>query len=529
MVAYDRTASAARPRHALARWWARGMSRTVACSALVLASAYPGASAFAQTITLAAPPASVTGPIAETAANVLYQGLNITEGAVPVTAFPYVTEEYFVSGTASGQPYATRMLVRRPRNVADFSGVVVAEAMHTSGRALIFEWSRESVLTRGHVFVEIPTSAANIASMRAFNDARYAALSIPLASQANEIIAQFGALMKTNGRPGGWLPGYAVRKVTLMGTSASSGTVRNYMAVHPTVRLNDGKTSPVYDGYLVTSTNGNTKLPFLDVPIIQMPTQTEVRTWAEEGIQYRRSDGDEPNNQFRLYEVAGMAHNNARENPGFLGDPCTKPVSSFPAGAFTALALNHLVQWVDKGIKPPHAPAPIATDGNTFGDGSFLALDANGNATGGIRNVYVDVPTATYGVFGDGRFAADAPQAEKDRLNRLCLLVGTEVKLPPETLARLYPGGPAEYQAKVAARLDTLIAEGWFLPEYRKFVTADVAAAQIPAPAGNVAGNPMSSGGGAMEGGALAVLAGIAALGLARRRSWLRQPKKSEL
>ena len=94
---------------------------------------------------------------------------------------------------------------------------------------------------------------------------------------------------------------------------------------------------PIFDGFLLTSTNGNTPLPIVDVPMIQMPTQTEVVTWAEKGIAYRRPDSDEPGNRFRLYEVAGMPHNNSRDSPGFQNDPCTLPVTDFPAGAFTAL------------------------------------------------------------------------------------------------------------------------------------------------------------------------------------------------
>jgi hypothetical protein len=451
----------------------------------------------AQAVTYATPPTLVSGPLAETDTDKMYPGISLTADAKPVTDYPYVTEEYFVSGTAAGQPYKTRMLVRRPQNIANFSGIVVAEAMHTNGRALIFEWSHDSILTRGHIFVEIPTAAVNVASMKTFNPTRYASLSIPLGSQANDIIAQFGALIKSNNTVGGWLATYPIRHVTLMGTSASSGIVRTWLPLHPTIRLNDGKNSPVYDGYLLTSTNGNTKLPYVDVPMIQMPTQTEVFTWAEDGIQYRRPDGDEAGDQYRLYEVAGMAHNNSRENPGFLGDPCTLPVSNFPAGAFTALALNHLLQWIDKGIVPPHAPGPMATDGNTYGDGSFLTLDENSNATGGIRNVYVDVPTSTFGVFGSGKFAVDAPQSEKDRLNRLCLLVGTEVKFDADKLKRLYPGGPAEYKAKVEKRLDDLIAQGWFLPEYKRYVEADIAAAKIPAAANTGGGTtpPPTDGG----------------------------------
>ena len=133
----------------------------------------------------------------------------------------------------------------------------------------------------------------------------------------------------------------AGRRTTLMGTSASSGTVRTYLAAHPNLRMPDEK--PIFDGFLLTSTNGNTPLPVVDVPMIQMPTQTEVVTWAEQGIAYRRPDSDDANNRFRLYEVAAMPHNNSRDSPGFRNDPCTLPVTDFPAGAFTALALNHLV------------------------------------------------------------------------------------------------------------------------------------------------------------------------------------------
>ena len=222
---------------------------------------------------------------------------------------------------------------------------------------------------------------------------------------------------------------------------------------------------PIFDGFLLTSTNGNTPLPIVDVPMIQMPTQTEVVTWAERGIAYRRPDSDEPGNRFRLYEVAGMPHNNSRDSPAFQNDPCTLPVTDFPAGAFTALALNYLVEWITKGTTPPHAP-PIAVDQNTASDGSHLALDEHGNAKGGIRNVWVDVPTATNGVFGKGKTTAQ---------DRLCQLAGTKVPLPEATLKKLYPR-QGQYASEVERRLKELIAQGWFLPEYADMVRRDVKA-----------------------------------------------------
>src|SRR4051794_3131598 len=295
--------------------------------------------------------------------------VSIVPTAVKVEDFPYVTEEYFVAGTAANAAYQTRILVRRPKDPKSFSGTVVAEAQHAGGRSLIFEWSRVSVLTRHHLFVEIVHSPANVATMKMFNAERYAPLNIAM-GQANEIIAQVGRAVKAKAGP---FARYDVKRITLMGTSASSQTVRTYLTAHADQRMPDGK--PIYDGFLLTSTLGNTPLPVVDVPVIQMPTQTEVTTYAAQGIAYRRPDSDEPGNRYRLYEVAGMPHNQARDRPEFQSDPCTLPVTDFHAGAFTALALNHLVEWVATGKTPPHAP-PIEVDQETAGDNSPLALDA---------------------------------------------------------------------------------------------------------------------------------------------------------
>ena len=409
------------------------------------------------------PVPAVSGPM--TGPGLAYPNppVSIVPGAARVEDFPYLTEEYFVTGTANGAPYMTRMIVRRPTDPSTFSGIVVSEALHAGGRSLIFEWSRVSILTRRHVFVEVVHSTPNIALLKTFNPERYAALTIA-AGQTNEIIAQVGRLMKSGAGP---FAQYRARYSTLMGTSASSGTVRGYLGVHAELRQPDGR--PVFDGFLLTSTNGNEPLPVVDVPMIQMPTQTEVVTWAERGIAYRRPDSDAPGNRFRLYEVAGMPHNNSRDSPAFAADPCTLPVTDFPAGAFTALGLNHLIDWIVKGTPPPHAP-PIDVDRNPTGDGSHLALDEFGNAKGGVRNVWVDVPIATYGVFGKGKTTAT---------DRLCMLAGTKVPLPEATLRKLYRD-KNDYAAKVNRRLESLISEGWFLPEYAELVRGDLETTPIP-------------------------------------------------
>jgi hypothetical protein len=200
-----------------------------------------------------------------------------------------------------------------------------------------------------------------------------------------------------------------------------------------------------------------------------MPTQTEVATYAQQGIAYRRPDSDAPGNRYRLYEVAGMPHNNARDRPEFLNDPCTLPVTDFHAGAFTALGLHHLIEWIAHGTTPPHAP-PIAVDQDTSGDNSPLALDENGNARGGVRNVWVDVPIATYGVLGKGKTPAQ---------DRLCQLAGSEVPLPAARLKSLYRD-KGDYEKKIDTRLGELVKEGWFLPEYVDAIKADARVTPLP-------------------------------------------------
>src|SRR5688500_18372332 len=173
------------------------------------------ASAVHSAIAATPPVPSISGPVASPGLMYPDPPISIVPGAVRVEDFPYVTEEYFVSGTIGDAPYRTRIIVRRPASVSAFSGTVVAEALHAGGRSLIFEWSRQSILTRSHMFVEIVHSPANINLLKTFNAERYVSLNIAM-GQANNVIAQVGRLIKS--KTGPFAP-YNVQRTTLMGTS----------------------------------------------------------------------------------------------------------------------------------------------------------------------------------------------------------------------------------------------------------------------------------------------------------------------
>src|SRR5574342_183129 len=69
--------------------------------------------------------------------------------------YRYEAREYFVSGTANGKPYNTRIVVRKPSGNGRFSGLVLVEAMHPSGAAHMFEFTSDYTMSSGHMAVEI--------------------------------------------------------------------------------------------------------------------------------------------------------------------------------------------------------------------------------------------------------------------------------------------------------------------------------------------------------------------------------------
>jgi len=384
-----------------------------------------------------------------------------------LASFKYDAKEYFVSGTANNKPYKTRIIVRKPADNSRFSGLVLAEAMHPSGAAHMFEFTSTYTMSSGHAAVEIVT--AGLEQFVAHNKERYNDLKIDQ-DQVPEILAQVGALMKSK-QSGNPLAGVTIRKMVMGGTSATAGVLIRYLPGHMVYRTPDMKL--IYDGFMPTS-NGAT-VRQVDVPLIQIPTMTEVMS----GTVTARQDGDAAGDQYRLYEFAGMAHVDSRDSVRFKPDPCKTPISQFPLQAYFSVALNHLFEWVDKGKVPPRAER-ILIDRNSANDGSLMALDENGNAKGGIRNPYVDVPVSKLGVRNEGavppipnpgawiaaRGAAAATQ--------MCGLAGYQVAFSQEQLKKMY-GNKKTYQDRVKRRMEELEKSGWSLPLYRETILADAA------------------------------------------------------
>ncbi|MCZ6774801.1 MAG: alpha/beta hydrolase domain-containing protein [Proteobacteria bacterium] len=395
--------------------------------------------------------AKVTGP------GTMYQSVQSWPPGKDLPHFNYVEEEYLVTGTARGEPYKTRIVVRKPADDAQFSGFVMMEAMHPSGHTPIFEYTSNYFMDSGHIDVEVVTGGLNF--LTEHNPARYEGIQVSN-SQVSEILAQIGAAIKSDHATSP-IAGLGLRNMVLAGTSATAGILVRYLPGHMVYRTPDMER--IFDGFLPHA-NGST-IQRVDVPLIQVPTMTEVMR----GAATPRQDGDEPGNQYRLYEFAGMAHVDSRQSIRFQPHPCAMPMSQFPLQAYVSVALHHLLRWVDEGITPPRADR-VLVDRNPTNDGSLMALDALGNPIGGIRNPYVDAPTAKH-IFPNALAEPEIPNAHP-AAGTMCRLGSGQEVFSAAKLRELY-GDKQTYLNRVESQVRGLEAAGWSLPVYREMIMAD--------------------------------------------------------
>jgi hypothetical protein len=438
-------------------------SLVMAASALAQPPGFPGAPAAA--------PIEIPDPIVAsipsvkpiTGAGKVYNSSAAQWPGFDVEHFDYEINEYMISGTADGEPYTTRLVIRQPSDDSKFTGMVIAEAMHPAGAAHAFEYNSVYIMDSGHITVEVVTQGFE--QIAAFNPARYGDISVGN-NQVSEILAQAGALIKSPQSP---IADLNLRKMVLWGTSASSAILTRYLPSHQVYKL--GNMENIYDGFMPTM-NGSEIQP-VDVPMIQVPTQHEYRSVAT-AVQ----DGDAQGSQFRVYEFAAMAHLDSRHTRArYTQNDCEMPLSNFPIEAYTSVALHHLLQWVDKGIVPPRAQRVIM-DMYVDNDGSLMQLDEYGNAMGGIRNPYVDVPLAKYTMINTPKSSASGEGLGMMGTEILCFLSGWETPISQADLVSKY-GNTANYMREVESKLNEQEAAGWSLPVYHDLIMADARAVRF--------------------------------------------------
>lgn len=474
---------------------------------------------------LLAGPASAQAPTVTAEAGAPALGL----GAFDLPAMGYVVEEFFISGTASAYrlagaatadghwranaaeraPYATRIVVVRPKEARRFNGTAVVEWLNVSGGYDVpADWimTHRELLRGGYAYVGVTAQkvgqeggAAFVRGNMALKNAdpkRYGRLSHPGDAYAFDIYSQAAAVV----RAGGVLGPLTAKRVLSMGESQSAIFLTTYInAIDPLAKA--------YDGYLVHSRFGSAAslegtsiwepagpaIPAgvrlrtdLRVPVLTVVTETDLFGPKRSGFHHARQSD---NQRLRVWELPGAAH---ADNYTFLVGPADsgqlsperlaalytptaalggvttqKPINAAPQQHYvTQAALRGLDLWVRTGKAPSHG-APIQTiAGPDAGDPLSFALDANGNAKGGVRTPWVDVPVARHSglpnVGGSWGF-----------------LVGSTEPFAMERLKALYPGGRAQYLSKFDASLAAAMKSGFILEDDGPEIRA-VAAAAYP-------------------------------------------------
>jgi hypothetical protein len=432
-------------------------------------------------------PAKISGPIPITAqSGEPFRGLTEKPVAGPGLPLPvlqpynYVEEEYFVSGTVDGRPYTTSLLVRKPKDPAGFSGVVAVETLHAQGAIPL--WGQHDVLMSGrHGWVMVVSQRSALEAFnKKFNPARYASLQIPEAPAASgnpmasnpqdaisqEIMSQVGALLKSNASNGPFA-GAKVRYL-IMGGSSQTGmtTLRYIQEAHAKARLANGK--PIYDGYIPMEAFAVGPITGGDAAIIHVVGEGDFglfRAFSRGAAFTIRGDSDAPNDRFREYEFPAASHVPTRG----IADPKEifatldnvmlpgEHLSQFPSPPFYNAALVNLINWITKGESPPKA-APIEMVNGE------IARDEFGNAKGGVRTPYVDLPTV--------RYIASAPAAEAANMARR--MIGLQEAIPAEKLQSMYKSR-ADYLRRFDQEIDRLVAQHWLQSKDGEQLKADEA------------------------------------------------------
>jgi hypothetical protein len=388
------------------------MSRLAALAGLAIA--------LLATPVLAVPNPVVTGPIASTATpGDASRNYTFFASDHPLAVNGYIEEEFFIEGTAntyvtptgatgsvatSGNPYKTRVVVRRPASDKKFNGTVLVEWSNVSNGFVaenlwFFAW--EHVLRSGYAWVGVSAQRVGVDRLKTWNPGRYGTLDVTRGGTITndalsyDVFMQAGQALRhptTIDMLGG------LKAKTFIATGESQSAQRLSIFVNSVMPLGN-----VYDGALLLSNYGQPVRADPVVPVWKLLFEWDLQT-GEAAI--RMADSA----KFRTWEIAGTAHVDhhlrlSREplelrdltvsSEAALAPTCAVPTigSRVPNHYVVAAAIDRMVRWVRDGKQPPTAPRmEIAS----FGPGSSakIARNAFNLALGGIRLAEIEVPTA---------------------------------------------------------------------------------------------------------------------------------------
>ncbi|HEY6926112.1 MAG TPA: alpha/beta hydrolase domain-containing protein [Steroidobacteraceae bacterium] len=419
-------------------------------------------------------------------------------------------------------PYTTRILIRRPLDSRRASGTVIVEPMNPSvdiDLPIMWAESYRHFIAAGDVWVGVTIKPNTIKALQAFDATRYAAVSmhnpgVAAACAAGDInpwsqpttpadetglawdiLSQVGMLLKS---PSSANPlSRPAFRLYMTGQSQTAGYARLYASVFARAEVGpDGR--PLYNGYLYSGSppwqvpinqcwkeppQGDPRLitTAASVPVIEFFTQGDLET----NVPTRRPDSDTFPDLFRRYEVAGAAHVDPWEDLSFASDedaarahgrlhdnesevcsPKDVTPSDFPNRYVFDAAWANLENWVRSGKAPPHArPLELKSGSSRLSPGEGFVVDQHGNAKGGVRTPYVDVPTARWIGAKSGPF--------------VCLFHGYKLPFDATRLRQLYGSHPS-YVKLVRASVQSLVAQRWLTPADGEEIVHEAEGADLP-------------------------------------------------
>ncbi len=388
--------------------------------------------------------------------------------------------------------------------------------------SLMWGWAHDHFLEHGDAYVAVTVMPVAALALQVFDAERYASISFAnptpdapcpdgrdgVGDRSMEeglrwdMISQVGALLKSSvpDRP------LAALQVEHLYMTTQDAVLQTYInAIHPHARLQGG--SPVYDGYVVKGgvrparinrcapaiADGDSRIIMqnVGVPVIHVQMEGDFPN----AFAGRRPDSDDQNDRFRLWEVTGTAHfDTAGYRTGFPtvsdmvrggltpdirvippemsgytfetpielgGEPRCEPAITIEQpilGYIFNSAFANLDQWVRRGTPPPSAARLEIVNPGT--QQMTIVRDEFGNARGGVRTPYVEVPNATY-------------ITARENTGRLCRQFGSAEPFTWSRLESVY-GDYENYAAKVEAAVDTAVEDRWLSETDGRKVKADL-------------------------------------------------------
>jgi len=391
----------------------------------------------------------------------------------------YIEEEFFIEGTATryatpnqtnpdasstgtvistGNPFRTRMVVRRPADPSKFNGAVLVEWYNVTNNfdaenTWFFAW--EHMMRAGYVWVGVSAQRVGVNALKAWSPTRYGTFDVTVAGTVNDdslsydVFSQAGQAIR---HPANIdvLHGLVPQQVVAIGESQSAQRLAAYAnSIQPLAN--------VYDGILYLSSIGQRVRQDLTVPLFKVLTEFDVLGANEAAV--RQAD----TNRFRTWEVAATSHVDqhlrdsreplelrdngvSSEHVGLDGICAFQPVGTrVPTTYVLASALDKMVTWIRTGTPPPTAPR-IQTITNTTAVRNSLGI-----AQGGIQLAQAVVPYRVNVGLNSGPGA--------------CVRWGYSLPIPAAQLQSMYPSRTDFYNAFVRTSKANYLAGYMLLPD----------------------------------------------------------------